>query len=196
MSVSITCDWCGELIEGEPHGPGWTRGEAHLEAMGMYDDRGVIHEQIGHFHAGSEFDDDSCLLRALWALAEHHGVRIVTRRDRLNQKVHESRERRDAWFKMPWDVRERLLLEALGDKRLTVREIEQGMKALPEFGGEIYTNDVRALAERMISSGRLDRVNDPFRNKPRWRYFLLTPSLDGPIADLERAYHDDGEAVA
>jgi hypothetical protein len=47
----------------------------------------------------------------------------------------------------------------------------------------------------MVASGQLDHVREESGSQIRSRYFRRD-GLAGPIADLERVYHDDDEAVS
>jgi len=47
----------------------------------------------------------------------------------------------------------------------------------------------------MCRDGQLDRAVEPYRGRMRYRYFVRR-ELAGPIVDLERAFHDDGETVS
>ena len=94
------------------------------------------------------------------------------------------RERRNVWTQMPRDRRESLLLHALDDERLILRELTSRMNT--ELGtpdherySTVYEGDVRNLVMRMFRAGLLERVEETFRNKPRHRYFR------------KRGHHDD-----
>ncbi len=107
--------------------------------------------------------------------------------------------RREAhWRASPIERREAILLEALGDEGRTRREIADKMNEL--VGGNVGIHPVlrpsslQTLLPRMLDSGQLVREKEVFQNKPRWRYFRAR-GLDGPIADLDRAYRDDREVA-
>jgi hypothetical protein len=130
--------------------------------------------------------------------------RAVLRHERASHSVtragHMERERRgreeihDRWSALTGDAREELLFHVLGDDRLLVREIVERLNnvLVPEevTWRAVYENAVRGLTGRLVRSGRLERVAEPWRGRVRYRYFRRR-GLSGPIADLERAFHDD-----
>ena len=189
MSVSYTCDWCGEPIESER---GAEYGEAHLSSMGLHEDYGLAYKEVGHFHAGRYHDSDSCLLQAIRLVKDHFGSmpKAVSderlQRDERDQEHRAWREARDRWRRASWDERERWMLQALGDARLTASELVDRIEANGSVGTN--PNEVRRLAARMVAAGVLDAVKEPYKSAGRYRY-QHRRELDGPIADLERAYH-------
>jgi hypothetical protein len=107
---------------------------------------------------------------------------------------------RDAWRNAPRAAQEGMLLDALGDERLTAWElacrisqpIDPSSKGYEERREIVaYDSDLKRLAARMCKAGRLACVKEPFKSRGRFRYFRVCP-LDGSIADLERAYHVEG----
>lgn len=106
----------------------------------------------------------------------------------------EHRELARTWDRVPRQRRESLIFQVLGDEQLTVRELTERLDPLLAPGW-IYQSSVASMVRRMFQQGHLDRIVESYRNKPRYRYFRKA-GLDGPIADLERAYHDNGETVA
>jgi hypothetical protein len=117
-------------------------------------------------------------------------------KDRQRRELAERlRERRNVWAGMRRERRESLLFQVLGDERLILRELTSRMNAelgTPdhESNSTVYQGDVRTLVMRMFHAGQLERVAESFKNKTRYRYFRKR-GLNGPIVDLERAYHDD-----
>ena len=101
--------------------------------------------------------------------------------------------RRRVWKETPEDRRETLVLQALGNEQLTIREVMARVNfelgATDDGSRFVCEGDVRRVVMRMFDGGQLERAKEVFRNKPRFRYFRIT-RLDGPIAELERAYHD------
>ncbi len=114
--------------------------------------------------------------------------------ERIRREQAEIRKRRDlGWKRLPRERRESALFQVLGDEGLTLRWLASRMEA--GLGVRIYESDLRYPVKRMFSEGQLERVEETFRNKPRYRYFRKR-GLDGPIVDLERAYHhEDGGEV-
>lgn len=106
------------------------------------------------------------------------------------RRWREKRARERAWRNKPRDERERLVLEALRDDSLTMLELLERMRAeLPEF--DLYDSKIRPLVTGLVKGGELDRRPDPrWNGRVRWLYFRAR-DLKGPIADLERAFHDD-----
>jgi len=129
------------------------------------------------------------------AVAEARDKRGEAKR-RRDEDFGDQDERRDGWRRTPKERRESLLLHALGDDRLVMREITARMNVelTPKRARyrTLCETDVRGLVNRMFRGGQLDRVEDPFKNKVRYRYFRKS-GLEGPIVNLERAYHDDDE---
>ena len=194
--MSYTCDWCGEPIEQKA-------GRADLIVEGLFEEGGfdsLIHDNRRHFHCGGRADEDSCMLRAL-RLIDNAGSRGTDNPPSDNPSRlstdrepswSERCERVEAWRAAPTAARESRVLQVLGDDALTQRELRN---RLEEAGAALYERDIRYLLTRMLRAGQLDRVKEPFRQTGRYRYFRRR-GLEGPIADLERAFHDDGEAVA
>jgi hypothetical protein len=60
----------------------------------------------------------------------------------------------------------------------------------------VYLNDVGTSVKRLHREQELDRKPETFRKAHmRYRYFKRL-TLDGPIADLDRAFHGDEEVTA
>jgi hypothetical protein len=56
---------------------------------------------------------------------------------------------------------------------------------------DLYDSSVRGLVTGLFKARELDRRADPRKTGAvRWLYFRR--GLERPIADLERAYHEDG----
>ena len=95
-----------------------------------------------------------------------------------------NREPREAWGRLSAERRESLLLNMLGEERLTLAESASRMDAeLGHVDGKnwsaVYASDVRNLAMRMVRSGQLERVAEPFQGKVRYRYFKA--GLEQPL---------------
>ena len=115
-------------------------------------------------------------------------------RQESEARWEEYHERRRVWRQTPKDRRETLVLQALGSEQLTIREVMAGVNfelgATDDGSCFVYEGDVRRVMMRMLDGGQLERAKEVFRNKPRFHYFRTT-RLDGPIAELEQAYHDE-----
>jgi hypothetical protein len=120
---------------------------------------------------------------------------------RRQQEKYAERDRRGAILMgLPRAGRERFVLELLGEDRLTLRELTErvqvrvceqvGCEGDPRIEAGVYEQDVRRTVMRMWRARELDRTPEPIRpgGKPiRYRYFRR--GLEGPIAELERAFH-------
>lgn len=103
------------------------------------------------------------------------------------------------WKPLTHERRVSLVLDVLGDDALTVREITGRISErfrTPECGSRriVYETYARPLLRKMFLTGQIDRHAET-RGKPgskatRYRYSARR-QLDGPIADLERAFHQD-----
>lgn len=99
------------------------------------------------------------------------------------QVIEAAQEPSRAWKSAPSHERERIVLEALGDARLTRTEVAQRINDThPEF----HVYDSGPLLDRMLLAGELERVSEAFKGKKRWRYWRNS-KLSGPIADLDQA---------
>lgn len=95
------------------------------------------------------------------------------------------------WGQLPAEERERLVIEQLGERRLTLAELAGEMRAAhPDTCGQLYDTTLRPHAQKMIDRGVLAREGEQFRGKTRYRYFQPV-KLEGPIADLDRAFRDE-----
>ena len=99
-------------------------------------------------------------------------------------------ERKRAWRVAPLAVRERIVLEALGDQRMSLWELTSH---LYHTRRDIYvTADyLRKLLTRLVEAGELHEVNEsppPPRSGRRRRVYFRNAELSGPIADLEKAF--------
>lgn len=93
---------------------------------------------------------------------------------------------RAEWRSIPMIVREHLVIELVGEDRLTasgVREkLEQSLPACL-----ILTDDAGTVLRRLWKAGELDRVSDRLGGRQVYRYFRNL-ELSGPIAELERLF--------
>lgn len=123
------------------------------------------------------------------ALAEIKELREHEQRD---ADVGALRERQSEWRRLDLTARHRLILTVLGDQRLTIREICVGLNELRDW--TVYVSHLQSTIARLHARGDLDRVPVRVDGRRAYRYFHPT-TLTGPIADLDRAFHDpDGEA--
>lgn len=108
--------------------------------------------------------------------------------------VARRQEIRERWTKLPAARREGILLDVLGDERLFHRDlcdrVNTALVGAPDEECAVYPTEVQVLAKSMFDAGQLDRAVDPTSRRRRYVYFRKR-GLDGPIADLDRAYRDD-----
>jgi hypothetical protein len=123
----------------------------------------------------------------------------VATSERLAAERDEYRQRRAVWKGLGREQRERYLLDVLRDERRTIPELTNRLEdhLQGEFGPcAVYIGDVRTVVTRMLHAGQLLPEPETFnKTHTRFRYFRKR-GLDGPIADLERAYHDESEKGA
>lgn len=100
------------------------------------------------------------------------------------------------WSALPWAVRERILLEALGDERLPLADITARIDATRD-DWLIDVTMVRPLATRMLHAREIARVAEywPTGGFRRHIYHRRT-SICGTIADLERELQRDDRSGA
>lgn len=116
-------------------------------------------------------------------------------REERERRLREHRERqalRARWTNLTNERRESLVLHALADARCTALEIcERVNEALGATGewSAVYGNDVERIVRQMFKAGQFERALDPRTRRRRYVYFRKR-GLDGPIAELERAFHD------
>lgn len=170
MGAHYVCDYCGELIEHD---------RAVLHAIGW--------ERFGDYHV------NPCLGFVREAIEAACGRRAASPPPRREDAWREDRE---SWKKTPKPMRDRLVLEALGDQRLTSKEMRECLRE--KLGHtEVYTSDSNQCLMRLLDSGDVLRVEIPgYRGgpNPRWRYYR-NAKLNGPIEDLERTFHEQGEGA-
>ena len=104
-------------------------------------------------------------------------------------------ERRDVWRRMPTPRRESLLFTALGDERLTIREIALRMNAQLGYAAEdrvVPEYETRPLVGRLFRKGHVEREPETFnKTRTRYRYFRNRGSCRPdrrPRARLPRRY--------
>lgn len=95
-----------------------------------------------------------------------------------------------AWRALPRWQRERMLLETLGDKRMSAGELARQLRGVAGGSGfsEEYT---RMLLRELVEAGELVEAKAT-SGRCRFVYSRRT-ELSGPIADLERAFHEPPE---
>lgn len=96
-------------------------------------------------------------------------------------------ERCDEWRALPKHEQDRMVLEALGDDKLTNREVENRLLEhddRPHPSG--VSQEIAAVTRRLLEAGELERQAGQF-GMSRFRYFRRT-KLSGPIKDLDESF--------
>lgn len=75
-----------------------------------------------------------------------------------------------AWKAIEQDQREQIILEAMGDERLTISEI---CEVVTSKNKELKPHDgtTRPVVTKMLNAGKLAREAEPWRGRVRYRYF-------------------------
>lgn len=120
--------------------------------------------------------------------------REIDQETRQDENTVEPVGDRPRWTVLSTLDRERQVLDALSEQRLTINELRSYLDE--HTGYRVYHSHVAAVVRGLFVEAReLDRVGERYtRGKSlRYRYFRRT-KLEGPIADLQRQI--DGEADA
>lgn len=177
MSVRYVCDCCGEQIY---------RGESYRVLRVEHHDeraRRTLNDHAAHYHDNPCWAQIDDAIRA----REGTGLEPPSRHD-------DARARRALWKDLPVSARERVILETIGDRRVTNRGIWESIRsANPD--ATIYLSDVTALTGRLRRAGEIVAEREPWKGRTRNRFHRRT-DLDGPIADLDRAFRDNGGTAA
>ena len=172
MSVQIVCDYCGDHIY---------RGQSYrVVRVEPYDARAcrTMRDRTAHYHDEPCWERIESAVRAVWA---DDGP--------ASAEPHNDPER---WTDKPVAVRERIVLETIGDGRLTNRGIWEAVcEAHP--GVKLYKSEIAPLTRRLVAAGEIVCEREAWRGRTRNRYHRRT-DLDGPIADLDRAFRE-GDAA-
>lgn len=199
--MALYCDWCGQEMRGE--------GAGYSMKMEPFDGLSLDRRPSGAttIVAGLHFHKEPCrenFVSAAGELAFDHeptpeeidfepSTTADTEPPEQTREDRYAERRRNAWLGLPWHERERVVLEALGDGRMTAREITYA--AVESHGGEmsIYRADVDAVVRRLFQSGELDRQEGRWA-QARFRYFRSRPSDE--VKKLEQALGTDSEGAA
>jgi hypothetical protein len=119
------------------------------------------------------------------ALAE---LREIRAREQRDADIAALREHQASWRRLDRTARHHLILTVLDGRRLTIREICEGLNDLRD-DWTVYLDHVTTTVNRLHSNGDLARIPDRTTGRLRYRYYHPT-NLTGPIADLDRAFHD------
>ena len=181
MAMQYSCDFCGEPIQDG-------RFRVELEVSG-HARRGYVHRDLGHYHASDErpcWEEMVDRIQLIHAVSSELGPdrQAIERRIELRAADDRGREERDAswqryrelreaWRAMGRDARESLLLDVLGDDRLTGTELAEKMSVM--FGASderrpvLQSSDIRRMADAMTGT-TLERIAEPFKGTLRYRY--------------------------
>ena len=193
MSTNYVCDYCGEPI---PDGEGGS-----LHAFGGL--RGPrLAWTTQDYHASHERDCLGAMARVIAVATEVNTAAVREAIDRIDRfgapqrhdpirEIHERRARWEDWGKVG---QERFVLEVIGERRLTKREIVEALQARLGDEFHIYDNYVQNVLRHLLAAGEVVRAPEDWRGRYRYRY-ARTP-LSGPITELERAFDEQGEASA
>lgn len=104
-------------------------------------------------------------------------------RQNVARRDNAPRDAARAWAQTPKAEREQVVLDAIGDRRLTITEATAACnEALPDI--RIYASSVGYVMRRLLGEGVLEREPEIFRNKPRYRYSKRKP-MDDAISELD-----------
>jgi hypothetical protein len=125
-------------------------------------------------------------------LDKEQGTVVETQQEspekKLAREFAEAQARTRLWLDLNLDDRHRIILQVIGDEKLTLREIT---KRLDDYRDDwkIWQSNVASTVKRLCERGDLACEKDMLGNRPRNRYFHST-DLTGTIADLEREFGD------
>jgi hypothetical protein len=212
MTTLHSCDYCGELITDDLMVEFQASGSVH--SPDRPSGRRYVAGDIGHYHAT---EDQPCWaemfdrVRLIHAVSSDLGPDREALERRIDQRAERGRERAEqselmlehkarmrGWQRRPQGDRDRLLLDALGEDCLTIRELTARLNAALDSPQDrwptVYESTVAKMARRLLSAGEFERIGEPFKGKVRYRYFRCRGQ--GPTAELERAYRGEaGEAA-
>lgn len=116
------------------------------------------------------------------------GVPSLPSDAKQERRADEEREERRAWRRTPRAVKERVVLEALGDERLSCRELW----ALTHRTHTAWFTDanLRVVLRRLVDAGELDyTIEQPTHGGRSRAVYSRRAPLSGPIEALERAFN-------
>lgn len=183
--VAGTCDAIDELLlfRGASHDAfpnlrrGWRELRDWLDTYGRYEQAKMKVERAATAAAGQTET------KTTWE-AEQQGRKEI----------------QNHWRRMPREARENLLLHVLADDCLPNAELTSRLnRALgvdPRWLPAVSDTVVRQHAMAMVATGQVTRTMGQATgfNRDVW-HFQRCGKLDGPIAELEQAFHDAGDGV-
>lgn len=93
-------------------------------------------------------------------------------------------EREQAWADWPMERKRAMVLDVLGDDRLTGSELAVRYREALKEDFDLYQKQVLYIVRKMLGS-EVDRELEPWGSRGRYRYFRKV-GLEGAIADLQR----------
>lgn len=98
-------------------------------------------------------------------------------------EIRERRARSRAWRQWPLERKEALVLEILGDERLTGKELAIRFRTAVAADFDACQDQVMYVVRKMLGT-QVDRELEPWGSRGRYVYFAKR-GLEGPIAELQ-----------
>lgn len=169
MSTTYVCDYCGDIIAEE-------RERAAVHAIGW--------ASLGDYHRSP------CLGFVKQAVEDACGSPVGRVTPEEQRRSEDDRWR--WWERQPRHIRHRLVLEALGERALTARQVAERIeREHPE--GALYANQMTYVLKQLLEAGEVQREPEQFQKKLRYRWSRKT-DLTGPIAGLQRQLDEAKDA--
>lgn len=195
--MATVCDYCGKTCG---------QYSASISVTGLDGDDNRLNIGHIHFHTqkGTAPDQEgvSCLTVALDRLQEpYEDCEPTWESGELERgavqpptvKARPAAEDRPERVRVRPEDRERVVLELLGDDRLTVNELWRRAYAA---GWDLGEGKARVILRDLLEAGQVERRPEP-RGRGgkaiRYRWNVKT-RLEGPIVELERAFRDGGQS--
>lgn len=100
---------------------------------------------------------------------------------------------REGWTQLSLPERERLVIETIGEGKVPIRELLSKWNERPDMSS-IHYSDVYPTVRALYKAGELDRSIERVKNTQRTcQHYFRKAKLAGPIVDLERTFHEQGE---
>ena len=189
MSTNYVCDYCGDPIPEGEHGA--------LHAFGGSPGP-RLPWSTRDYHATLDRNCLGAMARVIAAATEANTAAVrdaIERLDRFgapqrHDPIREIHERRARWGDFGTVGQERLVLEVIGERRLTKREITEALQTRLGDEFHIYDNYVQNVLRHLLAADEIVREPEDWRGRYRYRYARKPPS--GTIVDLERTFHEQG----
>ncbi|MGI8440815.1 MAG: hypothetical protein ACR2NV_11625 [Thermoleophilaceae bacterium] len=183
MSITYTCDYCQSPIERDDPSVA-LESKASMNAVAA----GWTSGWLGHYHL-------DCYRPFREAVVELRGERTAPAPTPEQQETEfETYMRRSrAWKALPYAGKVHHIRNAIGDDRLTLRELTQQVN---EANPEIHVDEsslVNAVRD-LVAAGEWDRVKEarhPVGKQWRWRYSQKSVELSPELEALQRALDEE-----